>query len=239
MHRREAEVVAALPVEAAVPRLKWSYDQGGWVALCFEDVDGKMPTLPWRDDELDLVADALTRLHDVLTPTPISSTTAGHAFAMHIKGFDELRDTKASAIPPWVARNIDRLVELGAAAPDMVYGTTLLSFDVRADNILIANGKVYFVDWPHARVGAPFVDWIAFAPSVAMQGGPRPAELLRRAPLGGVDKRAIDAVVAAVAGYLISYSLRPPPPGIPTVRAFQAAQGEITLAWLQERTGWR
>jgi hypothetical protein len=179
------------------------------------------------------------RLHDVLTPTPIPSTSAGQGFATHIKGFDELRETKASTLARWVVRNIDRLVELEAEAPDAVSGTTLLNFDVRADNILIANGNVYFVDWPHARVGAPFVDWVAFAPSVAMQGGPSPADLLRKAPLSGVCPRPIDAVVAAIAGYLISYSLRPPPPGIPTVRAFQAAQGEITLAWLQERTGWR
>src|ERR1700686_767647 len=33
IHRREAEVVAALPPEAAVPRLLWTYDEGGWVAL--------------------------------------------------------------------------------------------------------------------------------------------------------------------------------------------------------------
>ena len=39
LHRREAEVVAAIPVEAPVPRLLWTYDHGGWVALGFEDVD--------------------------------------------------------------------------------------------------------------------------------------------------------------------------------------------------------
>ena len=37
LHRREAEVVAALPADAVVPRLLWTYDQDGWVALGFED----------------------------------------------------------------------------------------------------------------------------------------------------------------------------------------------------------
>ena len=36
------------------------------------------------------------------------------------------------------------------------------------------------VDWPHARIGAAWVDLLWFAPSVAMQGGPAPNELLRR-----------------------------------------------------------
>jgi hypothetical protein len=238
MHRREAEVVAALPVEAAVPRLHWTYDEGGWVAVCFDDVEGKTPTLPWRGDELDLVITALARLHEVLTPSPISSSTAGHAFATLIRGFDELRKLNASTLPPWVVRNIDRLAELEADAPNLVSGTTLLNFDVRADNILIAGSKVYFVDWPHARIGAPFVEWLGLAPSVAMQGGPKPAELLRAFPLGQTTNRAIDAVLASSVGYFVAHSRRTPPPGIPTVRAFQAAQGDIALAWLRERTGW-
>jgi len=29
-----------------------------------------------------------------------------------------------------------------------------------------------------------------------------------------------------------------PPPGIPTVRAFQAAQGRVAISWLRERSGW-
>jgi hypothetical protein len=61
---------------------------------------------------------------------------------------------------------------------------------------------------------------------------------MRMAALDDVDDGAIDAVLAAITGFFIAYSLRPPPPGIPTVRAFQAAQGEIALAWLRERTGW-
>jgi hypothetical protein len=33
MHRREARIVAALPDSAPVPRLLWTYDEAGWVAL--------------------------------------------------------------------------------------------------------------------------------------------------------------------------------------------------------------
>lgn len=235
MHRREAEVVAALPREAPVPRLLWSFTLGGWVVLGFDAVDGRMPAQPWRAAELRLVIDGLRRLHDVLTPSPIASEAAAHALATHIRGWGELQ--KAVGLDAWAARNIDRLLALEAAAPDAAAGDTLLHFDVRADNLLITGDQVYFVDWPWARIGAPFVDWVAFAPSVAMQGGPKPEVLVRMAGLNAPDS-AIDAVVASVAGYLLAQARRPPPPGIPTVRAFQAAQGEITLDWLRERTGW-
>ena len=50
-HRREAVVAAALPDEAPVSRLLWSHDEGegGWVVLLFEDIEGRNPTVPWRD----------------------------------------------------------------------------------------------------------------------------------------------------------------------------------------------
>jgi hypothetical protein len=134
-------------------------------------------------------------------------------------------------------KHLDRLVELEASAPSMLTGGTLLNFDVRADNILIAKDKAYFVDWPWARIGPPFVDWLGLAPSAHMQGGPKPGELLRRAQLDVRDE-AIDAALASITGYFLGHARRPPPPGIPTVRAFQQAQGETALAWLRERLDW-
>jgi hypothetical protein len=89
------------------------------------------------------------------------------------------------------------------------------------------------VDWPHACRGAAFTDLVLFAPSVAMQGGPGPAELLAWSGTGrDADPEAVRAVVRALAGYLTRKSLEPPPPGLPTVRRFQAAQGEIAREWL-------
>ncbi len=49
------------------------------------------------------------------------------------------------------------------------------------------------------------------------------------------DRNAITASLAAIAGY---FTYQPPPLGIPTVRAFQAAQGAVRRKWLAERTGW-
>ena len=106
------------------------------------------------------------------------------------------------------------------------------------ESILISDKRVYVVDWPWARSGAAWVDWVAFAPSVAMQGGPDPESLLRRFDVGGVAPKAIDAVLCSLAGYFVIRSLAPAPAGLPTLRAFQAAQGRQAIAWLRERTGW-
>jgi len=122
-----------------------------------------------------------------------------------------------------------------------VAGDALLHLDLRADNLLVTpQGRVLVVDWPHARVGASWLDPVFFAPSVAMQRGLDTEEMLARHPAGRrADPAAVTAALAAVAGFFSVEALRPAPPGLPTLRPFQAAQGEAVRAWLTRRTGWR
>jgi hypothetical protein len=47
----------------------------------------------------------------------------------------------------------------------------------------------------------------------------------------------VNAAIASFAGFLSYFALQPPPPGLPTLRAFQGAQGEVARRWLRERTG--
>src|SRR5439155_22784178 len=108
----------------------------------------------------------------------------------------------------WSLRHLDPLVELEATAPAAVEGSTLLHLDIRADNLLLTPERVYVVDWPHACVGAPWVDPVCFAPSVPMQGGPVPGDLLRRHPAArAAEPGAITAAVVAVAGFFTSRAL--------------------------------
>ena len=72
-----------------------------------------------------------------------------------------------------------------------------------------------------------------------MQQGPKPWEIFDAHPLGRrAPAAAVTAVVAAAAGFMIRGSRLPPPPGLPTVRAFQRDQGVPALEWLKRRTGW-
>ena len=239
MHRKEARVVAALPTSAPVPRLLSIYDAGGWVALVFEDIEGRHPGDPWTDQDLVLVTGALQRMAADLTPSPVpTAATAASALSGGVNGWRVALERSEQNLDTWCIRHLARLAELEARAPAAAAGGTLLHFDTRADNILIAGGRVYVVDWPSARTGARWVDWVAMAPSVAMQRGPNPEDFLSRFDLAGASSEAIDAVLCSLAGYFVVRALEPPPPGIPTVRAFQAAQGEVALAWLRERLGW-
>lgn len=239
IHRREARVLAALPPHAPAPRLLWTYDGQGWVALGLEDIEGRHPQEPWTRDDLDLVLRCLRTMRADLTPAPfVTEEGAPDWFRTTVNGWQLAHARGEQRLDPWALRYLERLARLESRAPAAAAGDTLLHCDMRADNLLIAGDRVYVLDWPWARAGAWWIDAAGMAPSVAMQGGPAPAEFLAGLDVGAVPAEALDAAVCTIAGYFVVRALEPPPPGLPTVRAFQAAQGRVALAWLRERTGW-
>jgi aminoglycoside phosphotransferase (APT) family kinase protein len=235
-HRREASVAAALPPEAPAPRFLFCHDDGDWVALVFEDVDGHEPEMPWRRDELDRVLEALTDLSAALTPPPIKAPSLAERYRELFRGWRLLAAEAPEGLDHWATGRLGSLAELEAQWEEASTGGTLLHADIRADNILLTDERVVFVDWPHVCLGAPWVDLLAFLPSVAMQAGPKPWELFDDHPVArGAAKENVDAVLAALAGFFVQRSLLPPPPGLPTLREFQRAQGAESLAWLRRR----
>ncbi|MFD9943979.1 phosphotransferase family protein [Nonomuraea sp. NPDC059023] len=232
LYRDEARVAAALPPSVPAPRMLTSFEQDGWVVLLFEDVDGRPPAMPWRRDELDRVLAAADELAASLTPAPIDAPPIAELFGQMFRGWRRLLEEDHDGLDPWIAGNLGALAELESGWERAAAGDTLVHADLRADNVLLTDERVYVVDWPYACLGAAWFDRLAMLPSVAMQGGPRPGELLAD------PDPALTCVIAALAGYFVRQSRQPPPPGIPTVRAFQAAQGEVAVDWLRERTGW-
>ena len=248
-HRREARIVGSLPADVPVPRLQWVYDEGekngGWIVLVFDEADGVHPRQPWQPDELQQVLDGMAQLFGKLTPSPLaigSIPSASDRVRRHIRGWQQLLHSDPAEVrqqlDPWSQRHLAKLAELEEQAPAAVIGDTLLHFDIRADNVLIGAEHVWFFDWPHACIGADWFDVIGLAPSVSMQGGPPPEEVFARyTTRGSADPLAVTCAIATLAGYFIRQSLLLPPPGLPTLRVFQAAQGAVACQWLAQRTG--
>lgn len=243
MHRREIDVVASIPGAAPVPRLLWSYDEGegGWVVLVFEDVDGRHPMQPWRIDELNRVVSAMEELSMLLTPSPLPAAVIGTAGDKFVRGWRRLHEERPSRldhVDEWSRRHLETLAAIEETVSGALEGDTLLNNDIRADNILLTPERTWFVDWPHVCVGPAWLDVVGFAPSVTMQGGPPPEEVIsRHYACRSAESDAITATVVALAGYFTYQAVRPPPPGLPTVRAFQDAQGLVAREWIAQRTG--
>ena len=241
IHRREIQVSSALPRTPRFPRLLSSYDDHDWVALAFDVVEGRPPAHPWQRVELERVAHALLAMHADLTMVSHTPVEPLSEFARGIFGgwADLAENGPPSGLDPWAVNNLDRLASLEAAWPEACDGSTLVHGDVRSDNVLISTDAVVFVDWPHGAVGNPAFDVVAWAPSVELEGGPTPEELLDLYdPSHRLDADGVTVLLTAIAGFFVSHSFWPPPPGLPTLRPFQAAQGDVALSWLRRRTGW-
>jgi aminoglycoside phosphotransferase (APT) family kinase protein len=239
MHRREGEVLGVLPPTVPAPRLLGLVDDGDWVALAIEWVDGRTPSATEADD--------VERLLGVLDR--VAAATAG----ADLPGIAAFADVHRSLLGHWVrlavdplpgldawsTRHLERLAELDALAPAATAGSHLVHVDTRTDNVLLADsgpdGDVV-VDWPGAALGAPWIDLVGLLPALHLDGGPPPGEVFAaHATARQADPGAVDVFVAALAGYFTRQSLLPAPPGLPTLRAFQAAQGAIARRWLAER----
>ncbi|MER5751881.1 phosphotransferase [Streptomyces sp. NPDC002088] len=241
LHRTEARNAAALPPAVPAPRLLGTYDDGTWVALVFEEVAGRQPHVPWRPAELRRVLDAVADLSRTLTPSPLDAPPAAEKLGDAFDGWRRLCDGAAGDVrgrlDDWSVAHLADLAELAAPWPESVSGDTLAHADLRADNMLLtADGGVVFVDWPHAVRAAPWFDLLVMLPCVRAQGGPDPQEVFTAHPVGrDADPGAVTAALAGLAGYFLEHALRPPPPGLPTLRPFQRAQGEAAVEWLRTR----
>ncbi len=237
LHRREAAISAVLPADAPVPRLLGSYDDGRWVALVFEDVDGRHPRTPWVSAELTAVLRALTELAAALTPSPLpglptAAQRLGHDFA----GWRRIAAGPPAGLDPWAAAHLGELCAAGDRGIAAMTGDTLVHGDLRADNLLLRpDGSVAIVDWPWACTGPVWLDTVLLSINVRLFGGDAERVLTDLAGRTGADPRRFTDVLAGAAGYFLDAARRPAPAGLPTLRGFQRAQGDALLPWLRER----
>lgn len=231
--RNEVRIAGVLPDLPALAPLRWSFDDGAWIALGFDDLGGAPPSLPWTEVDLDAVLAAIADVHTALTPASVDVPTVEEAHTRMFTGWRRLTGDEPG-LDSWSRRHLAALQEIEAAWPASLVGDTLLHSDLRADNIVLSpeRGPV-IVDWPAACLGPPWFDLVCLAPSVAAEGGPRCAALLDRAGVTAPDAGLAFAAVC-VAGYFTRNALRPAPPTLPTIRTFQARQGVPARRWVAE-----
>ena len=212
LFRREIGVLDHLGEHELWARLLASYDDGAWVALLIEDVDGRHPDFT-HPDELAAVLAGTDRLSTVLqereVPASVDLVDVASVFDKWAECLDSLADAPARApVPDWLRTDphgwADVLREhAGRPMPHVAH------WDIRVDNLLRRpGGDVVFVDWGTAARGPAWADpllarlervdeeWfddsIAASPALARgrrrrrHGLPR---RVRRAPRGAVGGR--------------------------------------------------
>ncbi|MFJ4989841.1 phosphotransferase [Streptomyces sp. NPDC088732] len=243
---QEAVVAAALTPDLGLPAPAFlgRVDHGTWTALLFEDVAGRMPVVPWRQDDLTRTIDALTALTALTVPAIANLLPALPVWGGSLEeweGWNSLLDADDSFddVPSWARRNVRNLAAAETEFPAAAAGGTLLHSDLRSDNILITRDRVTFVDWAWAAQGQDWIDPMIFALCAAVQGHPDPQTIFLAHPAGrSAPPAAVDSVLAALAGRFVVAARQPAVWNTASIRAFQRAEAETSIRWLRTRTRW-
>jgi len=179
----------------------------------------------------------------VLTPCPVAAAPAACAeLSGLVHGWRELAADQPPGLDGWTRRNLTRLAGLETAWLAAADGGTLLHGDINASNLLISPGcKVWLIDWAQPVRGAAWIDLADLIPHLIVAGHtPAQAEhALAGVPAWtGTPPAVITSYAAAFAGYWARSSRLPAPPGVPSLRAYQARAAQAALAWTAHRTNW-
>jgi hypothetical protein len=221
--RREHEVYAAL-AGPFIPRLVGWDDDGARPLLALQDLSGADWQVAWDAARVDAVRASLAELARSVPPpgTPTVREGLGELFGRWAVVAGDPEPFLSTGLRPraWLERRLPEIMAAAETAP--VDGDDLCHLDVRSDNLCFRDGRAILVDWNWLSRANADLDLAAWLPSLAVEGGPLPWEVL---PGRGELAAFVAGVWAAVVGL-------PPPETAPTVRALQRAQLAVALDWI-------
>lgn len=227
-YRRECEVTAALPPGTHAPRALWTVDHAPWFLAVHEDVEGRHPERPWREDELSTVLAMLTEHARLLTPPPSDLVLAPVVEELAT----ELGLVRALDLP-WRDECVT-LAERALAEPT----TTMVHTDVRDDNILLTADGAVTVDWNFVATGPAWFDTVMLLVSAHGDGLDTDAVLAREPLTRDVDPDLVDGLLALLLGYFSWAAVQEHVDTSPHLRTHQAWYRDATWSWLSSRRGW-
>ena len=203
-------------------------DEDATVFLVIEDLSrGDWPP-PWSPERIERV---LSMLAEVRAAQPPHALQRLEDLRERVVGWPTVRDDPEPLLSTgvrsreWLERALPVLVQAGEDAE--LAGDELLHFDVRSDNLCFVDDRTVLVDWNLACAGNGDFDIAFWLPSLKLEGGPDPQQVLPNA----------GPLAAAVAGFFAARAGLPPPAGAPTVREFQRRQLEVALPWAASELG--
>jgi hypothetical protein len=237
--RTEARVLASLPAHPSLPRLLDLYDDGAWVALLVEDLDGSLPALPWRRPDLDRVAAALADARPALDTAEVAGIEKVRDSSPLLADRWRLLEPHLDRVDPWWRTHHDTLASHAARALVAVDGDVLLHWDVRSDNVVLTTDRTVLVDWGQCRRGAVWVDHWLLALDCSLSGGDVTTDERPRADpvLHDVDPADLLAVTSALALAFKARPFRPPTQGLPTLSETSERWAEALRPYLAGALG--
>jgi Phosphotransferase enzyme family len=251
LHLREALLIQQFP--ASIPHASWiaTVNVAPWIGLITEFLPGGNPEVPVTQSSVGGMLDLVDRIAE---SKPISIAGLAPIGESRISSFwfgaDQFRRANCLSILPtsafgaaldaetrsWLVQHLVDVCDLERGFFEVAGGDHVIHGDLRADNVVATPDRGFVaVDWAWASLGSPLFDLVGVLPSLHLDGGPSPWEVISMSKVGRIATSAdVRTLVAGISGYFMWASMQPPPPGIPTVRAFQASQARVCIAWLRK-----
>jgi hypothetical protein len=225
--RDEHRVYSQLQAPFLAGLLGW-HDERGVTFLALEDLSDAYWPPPWRPGQIEEVYATLAQVAATAPPAGVPSL---ESLRERLNGWELVAADPMPILSTglvtesWLEQALPALRD--AAATCDLSGGSLLHLDVRSDNLCFRGGRIFLVDWNIACAGNALMDVVFWLPSLWLEGGPKPADVVPET--GGLATLA--------AGYFASRAGLPTPATAPRVRPFQLAQAEIALPWAARELG--
>lgn len=204
-----------------------TYDDGRWVGLLLEDVDGRHPDLATMSDAEAVWATVMAQANE-LTPPPPGATALRLADTVQrwCVSWDRI-SAGSDCLPHWADEHLDVLRGRVRSLSDRLPVEALCHWDIRDDNLLVRiDGSVVVVDWGMSRLGPRWGDLFA----LSLEWAETP-EFDRRIALTEADTGTVTDLLLGLGGHLAFRATEPAPTGLPTLRAaFQRREAARFLA---------
>lgn len=221
LFRRELALLRAMPPAPYRPPLLAAYDDGDWVALILNNVDGAYPDMTSERD-VDAVLTTVLSQTSELTPVPPGAQVPaiGETVARWQLRWQNILANPAVYLPQWAADTAEALAVCVGRLATQVAPTTLCHFDIRNDNLLITQrGDAVIFDWGMARAGPAWVDLAMLAVQLPTAAG---GDGLLREHLPASDSRTATDFLIAFAGAQSWNARQPAPPSLPAMPTYCA-----------------
>jgi serine/threonine protein kinase len=165
LFRHEARVLSRLAPVPYRASLRSTYDDGTWVALLLDDVDGRHPDLHDEAD-IDAVRTSIAAQTRELTPDPLRFDVPDMAatVARWHRSVVLALGEKPDLFPAWFVEHSDDLLARLESLRDRMPAESWVHLDIRDDNILVrADGVAVLLDWGMSRPGPAWVDHVLLA----------------------------------------------------------------------------
>lgn len=237
--RHEISVLTALSTLPPVPYragLLATYDDGDWVAIALEDIDGRHPDWTSSADR-DAVFAAVRAQTAELTPPPprLPAESNRGAMSNYVAAMAEPSSDERAGLPAWAADELADLRSRVEGTLEHQRDESFCHWDIRHDNIVVRHrdGQPFLLDWGMSRRGQHWADTVVFA--IEWVDSPDFDDIVSGIGLTAQEDDDITGFLAGLGCYVLMQATHPAPPGLPTLPAFRRQLGLACLAGVRRR----